>query len=130
MDKKKKRSSSLNELKIRQTSLGDYIRKENIGKGAFSKVKLGINKITGKKIAKKILDKSKIKEKEDFYRIIREINILSKIDHKNVIKVFQKLEDSENFLIIMEYCEVDELFNYIVKKGRLSEEEASFFFIK
>ena len=128
MDKKKKRSSSLNELKIRQTSLGDYIIKETIGKGTFSKVKLGINKITGEKVAIKILDKSKIKEKEDLNRIIREMNILSKMDHKNVIKVFQTLEDSENYLIIMEYCEGGELFNYIVKKGRLPEEEASFFF--
>ena len=56
------------------------------------------------------------------------MNILSKMDHKNVIKVFQTLEDSENYLIIMEYCEGGELFNYIVKKGRLPEEEASFFF--
>ena len=94
MDKKKKRSSSLNELKIRQTSLGDYTIKETIGKGTFSKVKLGINKITGEKVAIKILNKSKIKEKEDLNRIIREINILSKMDHKNVIKVFQTLEDS------------------------------------
>ena len=128
MDKKKKRSSSLNELKIRQISLGDYIIKETIGKGTFSKVKLGINKITGENVAIKILDKSKIKEKEDLNRIIREMNILSKMDHKNVIKVFQTLEDSENYLIIMEYCEGGELFNYIVKKGRLPEEEASFFF--
>ena len=79
MDKKQKRSSSLNELKIKQTSLGDYIIKETIGKGTFSKVKLGINKLTGEKVAIKILDKSKILEKEDLERIIREMSILSKI---------------------------------------------------
>ena len=56
------------------------------------------------------------------------MSILSKLDHKNVIKVYQILDDSNNYLIIMEYCEGGELFNYIVKKGRLSEEEASFFF--
>ena len=128
MDKKQKKSSSLNELKIRQTSLEDYIIKETIGKGTFSKVKLGINKITGEKVAIKILDKSKIKEKADLTRITREMSILSKLDHKNVIKVYLILDDSNNYLIIMEYCEGGELFNYIVKKGRLSEEEASFFF--
>ena len=128
MDKKQKRSSSLNELKIKQTSLGDYIIKETIGKGTFSKVKLGINKLTGEKVAIKILDKSKILEKEDLERIIREMSILSKMDHKNIIKVYQILEDSNNYLIIMEYCEGGELFNYIVKKGRLPEDEVSFFF--
>ena len=128
MERKKKRSCSLNELQTNQVSFGDYIIKETIGKGTFSKVKLGLNKITGEKVAIKILDKSKILEKEDLDRIIREMSILSKMDHENVIKVFQIYEDSKNFLIIMEYCEGGELFNYIVKKGRLSEKEASFFF--
>ena len=128
MEKKQKRSSSLNQLKLKQITFEDYIIKETIGKGTFSKVKLGINKITGEKVAIKILDKSKIVEKEDLERIVREMSILSKMDHKNVIKVFQIYEDSNNFLIIMEYCEGGELFNYIVKKGRLSEEEASLFF--
>ena len=128
MERKKKRSSSLNELQTNQVTFGDYIIKETIGKGTFSKVKLGLNKITGEKVAIKILDKSKILEKEDLDRVIREMSILSKMDHENVIKVFQIYEDSKNFLIIMEYCEGGELFNYIVKKGRLSEKEASFFF--
>ena len=128
MDKKQKRSSSLNELKIKQASFGDYIIKETIGKGTFSKVKLGLNKITGEKVAIKILDKSKILQKEDLDRIIREMSILSKMDHSNVIKVYQIFEDEKNYFIIMEYCEGGELFNYIVKKGRLPEDEASFLF--
>ena len=128
MDKKKKRANSLNELQMKQISFEDYIIKETIGKGTFSKVKLGKNKITGEKVAIKILDKSKILEKEDLDRIIREISILTKLDHENVIKIFQIIEDSQKFLIIMEYCEGGELFNYIVKKGKLSEIEASLFF--
>ncbi len=128
MERKKKRSSSLNELQVNEMSFGDYLIKETIGKGTFSKVKLGINKITGEKVAIKILDKSKIVEKEDLDRIVREMSILTKMDHENVIKVFQIFEDPNNFLIIMEFCEGGELFNYIVKKGRLSEKEASFFF--
>ena len=126
--KQKKRSSSFNELHMKQISFGDYIIKQTIGKGTFSKVKLGINKLTGEKVAIKILDKSKILEKEDLDRIIREMSILSKMDHENVIKVFQIYEDNYNYLIIMEYCEGGELFNYIVKKGKLSEIEAAFFF--
>ena len=128
MDIKKKRANSLNELQMKQFSFGDFLIKETIGKGTFSKVKLGINKITGEKVAIKILDKSKILEKEDLERIIREMQILSKMDHENVIKVYQIFEDNNNYFIIMEYCEGGELFNYIVKKGRLSEQEASFFF--
>ena len=40
--------------------LKEYLVKETIGKGTFSKVKLGINKSTGEKVAIKILEKNKI----------------------------------------------------------------------
>ncbi len=43
--------------------LSNYEIKETIGKGTFSIVKLGINKITNEKVAIKILKKKKIKKK-------------------------------------------------------------------
>ena len=109
-------------------TLGDYIIKKTIGKGTFSKVKLGVHKETKQKVAIKILEKSAIVEKDDLERIIREMTILNQIDHINVIKVYDIYESEDNYLIIMEYCEGGELFNYIVKHQKLTEEETSFFF--
>ena len=109
-------------------TLGDYIIKKTIGKGTFSKVKLGVHKETKQKVAIKILEKSAIVEKDDLERIIREMTILNQIDHINVIKVYDIYESEDNYLIIMEYCEGGELFNYIVKNQKLSEEETAFFF--
>jgi 5'-AMP-activated protein kinase catalytic alpha subunit len=108
--------------------LGDYIIKKTIGKGTFSKVKLGIHKETKQKVAIKILEKSAIVEKDDLERIIREMRILNQINHINVIKVYEIYESEDNFLIIMEYCEGGELFNYIVNNQKLTEEETAFFF--
>ena len=108
--------------------IGDYLIKETIGKGTFSRVKLGIHMKTGKKVAIKILDKSKIVEKEDLERIIREMEILSEMSHPNIIKVYQIFENPQNYYIIMEYCEGGELFNYIVQKQRLEEDEAALFY--
>ena len=124
----KGRSLSLNENKQKETMIGDYIVKHTIGKGTFSRVKLGINKYTGEKVAIKILDKQKIVEKEDLERIIREMRMLSELDNEHVIKVYQIYEDDNHYLIIMEYCEGGELFNYIVERQRLSENETAFFF--
>ena len=124
----KKRSSSYNETKRNEVLIGDYIVKNTIGKGTFSRVKLGINRYTGEKVAIKILDKLKIVECEDLERIIREMKMLSELDNEHVIKVYQIYEDDNNYLIIMEYCEGGELFNYIVKKQRLSENETAFFY--
>ena len=110
------------------TSIGNYEIKQTIGKGTFSKVKLGINKLTNEKVAIKILEKSKIIEKEDLERIYREMKIIKQLNHKNIIKVNEIFENNEYYFIIMEYCERGELFDYIVEKERLNEEESSFFF--
>ena len=111
-----------------EMTIGDYIIKKTIGSGTFSTVKLGVYRITHKKVAIKILDKNKIESRDDLERIIREMQILIEMHNPFVIKVYKIYEDKNNFLIIMEYCEGGELFNYIVKKKRLSEEEASYFF--
>ena len=128
-ENKEKRSQSLNESsKKKEILIGDYILKHTIGKGTFSRVKLGINKNTGEKVAIKILDKRKIVEKADLERILREMKMLSELDNEHIIKVFQIYENDNHYLIIMEYCEGGELFNYIVEKQRLSENESAFFY--
>jgi 5'-AMP-activated protein kinase catalytic alpha subunit len=106
----------------------DYSIKEMIGKGTFSTVRLAFDRESGEKVAIKILKKEKILNKGDLERAEREINILKKISHINLIKIYKTLEDSEAYYMVMEYCEKGELFNYIVKKGRLSDNESSFFY--
>ena len=108
----------------KETIIGDYIVKKTLGKGTFSKVKLGIHKVTNQKVAIKIL------EKDDLERIIREMDIIRQLKHPNIAKVYEMCESDDFFFIMMEYCSGGELFNYIVKNQRLSEEETSFFFIK
>ena len=60
---KEKSSSSVTDSKQKEILIGDYILKHTIGKGTFSKVKLGINKNTGEKVAIKILDKIRMIKK-------------------------------------------------------------------
>ena len=112
----------------RTIKIGDYLIKQTIGKGTFSKVKLGINRITNQKVAIKFLDKSKIIEKDDLERIIREMKIYKELSHQNVIKVYEMLDTNKYYMIIMEFYERGELFNYIVENGRLKEEETAYFF--
>ena len=109
-------------------TIDDYIIKETIGKGTFSTVKLGENIKTKEKVAIKILNKEKIKEEEDLERIKREIKILSMMNHPNVIRTYKNIENEKNYYLIMEYCDGGELFNYIVEKEKLDEDEASMFF--
>ena len=108
--------------------LSDYDIKGIIGKGTFSIVKLGENKKTKEKVAIKIMQKNKILSKDDLIRIEREIEILKRLSHPNVIKIHKIFEDEKRYYIIMEFCENGELFNRIVEKRYLTEDEASLFY--
>ena len=119
-------SDSLNNKK--EDILSEFNIKGIIGKGTFSVVKLGENRITKEKVAIKVMQKSKIINQDDLIRIAREIEMLKKLKHPNVIKIDKILEDSKMFYIIMEYCENGELFNRIVERQRLTEDEAAIFY--
>ena len=109
-------------------SLSDYDFKSTIGKGTFGKVKLAVYKQTNQNRAIKILNKKQIETKKEMHLVKRELNALKILSHPNLVHVNQIFQDSENYYIDMEYCENGELFDYIVKKHQLTENEASIFF--
>ena len=106
----------------------DYILLETIGKGTFGKVKLGIHKPTKQEVAIKIFEKKNFTSSKDLLYFKKEISILKKLNHPNIIKIYNKIEDSSNYYIIMEYASRGELFKYIVNKKRISEKEAAYFY--
>ena len=114
--------------RVRNPELSDYDFKNTIGTGNFGKVTLAIYKPTNEKVAIKILNKERIKSKNEMHLVNRELNIIKNFTHINVIKVHHIKEDHNNFYIIMEYCELGELFDYIVNRKRLSEDESAMYF--
>lgn len=80
------------------------------------------------KVAVKILEKDKIKDKKDIDRITREIKILKKVRHPNVIQLYEIIETEKELFLIMEYCAGGELFDYIVSHQRLHEKVGCRFF--
>lgn len=61
--------------------------------------------------------------------VFREAEMLKSLHHKNIVKILRLLTlDNMQVVFIMEYCEGGELLEYVAKKGKLSEEEAKFFF--
>ena len=118
-----KTKNNKNEYKI-----GGYLVKTNLGEGTFGKVKLGIYIKNGEKVAIKIINKKKLKQKNDQIHLKREIDLLQKLNHINIISVYEIFENIDNYYIVMEYCSRGELFNYIVSKHRLNENEAAYYF--
>ena len=106
-----------------------YEISKNLGKGAYGRVLEVRNKITGEFRACKQLPKIKISNVE---KIQREISILKKVDHPNIIKLYEVFEDDKYIYLIMEQCKGGELFdkiiNHIQKKKMFSEKEAASIF--
>ena len=108
----------------KNNKIGNYQIIKTMGEGTFGKVKLGIHIPTNEKVAIKILEKSKIEDNDDLKCINREISFLKTLNHINIISLYEIIENSEYYYLIMEYAEND-LFSYIVENNYLSEEISS-----
>ncbi|KAL1509473.1 hypothetical protein ABEB36_004199 [Hypothenemus hampei] len=100
----------------------DIIKK--LGQGTFGKVQLGINKETGQEVAIKTIKKSKIESDADLIRIRREIQIMSSVQHPNIIHIYEVFENREKMVLVMEYAAGGELYDYLSEKKVLEEGEA------
>jgi len=58
----------------------------------------------------------------------REIKILKMLMHPHIIRLYEVIETSSDIFVVMEYAKCGELFEYILEKGRLEEDEARSFF--
>jgi len=100
-----------------------YDIKKELGSGAFSIVKLAIHKKSKEQRAIKIIDKDAIKEKKEMLE--REVDILKRIQHPNIIAVVEIYETPRYLNLVMELATGGELFDSIVSRGKYSEKDAA-----
>ncbi|KAL5107235.1 5'-AMP-activated protein kinase catalytic subunit alpha-2 [Taenia crassiceps] len=111
-----------------EVRIGDYIIGETLGSGTFGKVKVGIHKSTGVQVAVKIVNRDKIKALDVAGKLRREIQNLWLFRHPHIIKLYQVISTPTDIFMIMEYVSGGELFEFIVKSGKISEKDARKFF--
>ena len=102
-----------------------YSKKKILGKGAFGEVWLVRNNALQKDYAMKIIKKSSNSESEE-KEIMNEISILKTLDHPKILKILDFYSTSKLYYIITEYCPNGELYNEIIKKGKLDEGKTAF----
>lgn len=56
--------------------------------------------------------------------IINEYAVLSSFDHPQIIKIYETFEDSENFFMVLDFCEGGELFRRLEREGNFKESDA------
>jgi len=97
---------------------------KEMGKGGFSVVYQAERKKDGKEFAVKCI-KKKMVEGDDIKLLRREIQIMKKLAHPNILKLYEVYEDDEQFYLVMELVKGKELFDKIVERGMYSEKDAS-----
>ena len=107
---------------------GRFILGENIGQGTFGFVRLATHTLTGEKVAIKILDKEKIIKEKDITRLKNEIKILKRLRHNNIVQLYGVINTKLSINLIMEYCQGEELLDFINRRQRLKEMEACIIF--
>mmetsp|Transcript_6353 Transcript_6353/g.10535 ORF Transcript_6353/g.10535 Transcript_6353/m.10535 type:complete len:439 (-) Transcript_6353:4-1320(-) len=100
---------------------------EVLGVGSTSTVHRCMDRKTMRDCACKVIDKRHIAERfqgmmEQFHT---EIQSLRKLQHPNIIRLYDVFISEEKIFIVMELMHGGELFDYVVQKGTLTEEEAS-----
>ncbi|KAJ1653588.1 Protein kinase [Dispira simplex] len=107
--------------------IGNYTIIKTLGTGSFGKVRLGVHSQTGHNVALKFISRAQIDKAEMVGRVKREIQYLQLLRHPHIIKLYEVIMTSTDCIMVMEYAG-GELFNYIVERGRMNENEARRFF--
>ena len=92
-----------------------YKPKKMLGSGSFGCVYEAKNTIFGNTVAMKVIKKDKENELDE-QEIRNEIDILKKLSHPNIVKIYEFYISENHYYIITEYCKEGELFSYIKNK--------------
>lgn len=99
----------------------NYTIKKKLGEGSYGQVWSVEHKQTGLPRAMKRIVKNPKSKKDCEKEILNEIDILKKMDHPNIVKIFEFYNTNEGYYLITEYCSGGELFQEIVDNAPFSE---------
>ncbi|CDW77080.1 protein kinase domain containing protein [Stylonychia lemnae] len=118
---------------LNNTNHKDYEVQVLVGQGAFGSVQRAIHRTSRSVVAIKSYEKNKLMS--DQYRrdsLKKEIEILKKLDHPNIIKLYDSIDTGIKVNLIMEYVQGRSLYSFLRKKGgvmlRIDEKQAKLIF--
>ncbi|KAF7303808.1 Serine/threonine-protein kinase MARK2 [Mycena indigotica] len=102
--------------------VGNYTLGKSIGEGAYGKVRMGTHRLTSTRVAIKQIPKAMSAS------LTREIHHHRQLHHPHVTQMYEVIATENSIWIVTELCCGGELFDYLVEKGRLSEDETKIIF--
>merc|ERR1711959_163605 len=117
-----------NEADLMAKQVGKYEIGHPLGEGQFGKVKEAVDLETGLRCAIKIIRKAAIKTGKDVETVKKEVQFMKMLDHPNVLKMYDTLEDAEKLYLVLELAAGGDLFDKIVNMGGFNEQVAGDYF--
>ncbi|KAI0466622.1 hypothetical protein F4859DRAFT_293502 [Xylaria cf. heliscus] len=103
----------------------DYYLGHTIGEGEFGKVKLGWKQDGGVQVAIKLIARDVVGNNSSrLAKIYREVHILQKLSHPNIVRLHEVCETKPLIGIVLEYASGGELFDYILNHRYLKDHAA------
>jgi len=98
---------------------------ESLGRGAFAEVRKAVFKPTNDFRAIKIIHKIGLAvEGFDPKHQLRELKVLKELDHPNILRVYELIEDPQRYFLVMEYCQGGDLFSRLLGVKQFTEVQA------
>ncbi|KAI1810042.1 SMAD/FHA protein kinase [Poronia punctata] len=111
--------------------LQQYTLLERLGKGHFAEVFLCVEKATGTRYAVKIFTKHPgMEERAKMEGLQQEIGVLMSVSHPNVLCLKDTFNEKNAVYLVLELAPGGELFNHIVLKQKLTEDETRKLFVQ
>lgn len=92
---------------------------EQLGSGGFSTVYKVCSKKFGYIFAAKVITVDKLVADKAWESFDAEIQSLVRLDHPNIIRLYDHFRDGNRFFLILEYCEGGSLWDLVRKQGPL-----------
>ncbi len=89
--------------------------------GGFGKVYKVRHKVSQGIFAIKVISKAKIVEHDLVEQIKLEVQIMYKLNHPYVVKLYNHYEDDDSFYLILEYAPKGQIYTLLKKEGKFSE---------
>lgn len=105
-----------------------YTVQETIGTGAFSNVMKAFSKTHNQTVAVKVISKQKASQDVLTKFLPREIDLVTRLKHENLIRYHECIETTLRYYIVMQYAENGSLLQLIRREKYLPEERARSFF--
>ena len=116
---------AMKDLNITEEPIENYYEIDKVlGWGKYGVVKKGYSLLNPDfQVAVKVIELAKLTG--NYHSCVSEIVTLKKVDHPNIVKIYEIFKDLKNLYIVMEFVDGKELFEYVVENTKINEKDSA-----